>query len=182
MAAFSALSDTFDTTNALSGMYLWIIFGYLSALLNCDLQRMIKGQPIVLHAFGLTAFFFLFTVLDGSNKTAIGYVWLKTVFIYILFILMTKSKWYFVVPVLLLLLVDQTLKKDVAFHKAGEESSSKHIEKYERVQQLISRVINIGIIFIILIGTLHYFFLQRAQHGTDFSFFKFFLGWTRCHE
>ncbi len=84
-----------------------------------------------IHAFGLTAFFFLFTILDSNNKSIyLVLVWVKTILIYVLFVLMTKSKWYFIVPVIILLLVDQTIKKDLAFKKAKQTKEDK-LETYE---------------------------------------------------
>lgn len=169
-------SGTFDTTNALSGMFLWLIFGYLAGLLNCDLQRFLQSHPVWIHVFGITAFFFLFTILDSNNKTSIGVVWVKTLFIYMLFVLMTKSKWYFVVPVLALLLIDQTIKKDIAIKQAD----GKDVEKQKETQQQITRLLNVVIITMILVGTVHYMYLQKLEYGKEFSFAKFFLGFGKC--
>ena len=162
--------STFDTTNALSSMFLWLIFGYLATLLNCDLQRFLKSNPLWIHAFGLTAFFFLFTILDSNNKN-IYLVWLKTILIYLLFVLMTKSKWYFIVPVIILLLIDQTIKKDLAFKKNVQ---AENLEKYENRQKIITKILNIFIIVLILIGTIHYVYIQKVDYKQDFSWFKFF--------
>jgi hypothetical protein len=169
-------SGTFDTTNALSGMYLWLIFGYLSALLNCDLQRFIYQHPVVVHCFGIVAFFFLFTLLDTNNKTTITSIWVKTLFIYILFVLMTKSKWYFVLPVLAALLVDQTLKKAVAI----KEASGEDVTRVREQQQQYSHYINLTIILVILVGMAHYAILQREEYGEHFSWYTFFMGMSKC--
>jgi hypothetical protein len=169
--------STFDTTNALSGMFLWIIFGYLATLLNCDLQRFLRTNPLWIHAFGLTAFFFLFTILDANNKS-VYQVWLKTLMVYILFVLMTKSKWYFIVPVIILLLVDQTIKKDLAFRKS---SQLENLEQYEEIQEIITRFLNICIIVLILIGAIHYAYIQKRDH-TDFTWFKFLFTFGKCRK
>ena len=182
-------SNTFDTTNALTGMYLWILFGYLAALLNCDLQRLVKSHPLVIHLVGLLTFFFLFTLIDSSNKTSVTNIWIKTVFIYILFVLTTKAKWYFVVPVLIILLIDQTMKKNLAYYKQMEADSPVKQEKaHEKVLKLeeqvhaYSSLINKAIIVLIIIGTIHYMYLQYIEYGSKFSFYKFFLGVTRCKD
>lgn len=172
-------NETFDSTNAMSGMFLWLIFGYLAALLNCDLQRMLGKHPLYIHLFGITAFFFLFTIIDSKNKGNIGIIWLKTLFIYLLFVLMTKSKWYFVVPVLVLLLVDQTIKKDVALREANGQD----VTKYRNRQEKITKILNIVIIVVIVLGTLHYMILQKIEYKTEFSLYRFFLGVNRnCKE
>lgn len=183
-------SNTFDSTNALSGMFLWILFGYLAALLNCDLQRFLKSNPLVIHLVGLLTFFFLFTLIDGTNKTSIANIWIKTVFIYILFVLTTKSKWYFVVPVLVILLIDQTIKKDLLYKKQlaedkeapGKKLTPEEIKLLEERVQIYSSFINKAIIVIIIIGALHYMYLQYLEYGSRFSIYKFFLGVTRCKD
>lgn len=184
------LSGTFDSTNALSGMFLWLIFGYLAGMLNCDLQRFLQSHPLVIHLFGIVAFFFLFTVIDNNNKASIGAVWAKTFILYILFVLMTKSKWYFVIPVLVILLIDQTLKKDIAFQKArieqmvtGEAKEAQIAEEFARKearQRKISYVLNISILVIIITGTMHYMYLQWIEYGDKFNFYDFFIGVHRC--
>jgi hypothetical protein len=166
------MSDTFDTTFALSAMFLWIIFSYLANMLNCDLQRLLKSSLLVVHISGILAFFFLFTLLDPNNKSSIGAIWLKTLFVYILFVAMTKSKVFFVVPVLILLLIDQSLKKEVAIREAKGLPD----EVFKGRQEYISKIINITIIVIIAIGSLHYLYLQSIQHRNKFSFKQFFFG------
>jgi hypothetical protein len=173
------LSGTFDTTNALSGIYLWIIFAYLSTTLNCDLQRLLMKNPIFIHIMGWTSFFFLFTLLDANNKTTMSIILIKTVFVYIMFVLMTKSKWYFVVPVLGILLIDQAIKKRVAIYSQNESTSKASVEAMKIQQAYISYWLNIVIIVLIIVGSLHYMYLQHIEYGKDFSFYKFFIGVNR---
>jgi hypothetical protein len=172
-------SGTFDTTNALSGIFLWVIFGYFTAVLNCDLQRMMRSNPIVVHIMGLTAFFFLFTLLDSNNKNSVAVIYAKTIFVYLLFIMMTKSKWYFVVPVLVMLLVDQTFKKHLAMQEATNTNTSTNtnMEKQRAIQHQVTTVLNVAIIAVIIIGTLHYMYLQYLEYGPrKFSLYTFFFG------
>jgi hypothetical protein len=170
------IENTFETTNAISSMYLWLIFGYLSALINCDLQRFMLQNPFVIHSLALVAFFFLFTLLDSNNQTNVGMVWVKTVVIYAIFLLVTKSKWYFALPVLGLLLVDQTLKKHVQYleriGKIDEATRSKY--------KLAARVLNGITLGLIVFGTLHYMVLQKIEYKENFSFVKFFFALGQC--
>lgn len=170
------LSGTFDTTNALSSMFLWMIFGWMSVMLNCDLQRFMQNNVIIMHFFGIIAFIFLFTLLDSNNKTSLRLIIVKSIFIYFLFVLMTKTKWYFILPVLTLLLFDQLVKKDIAFNKSAGNDTTKQ----EEIQKVLSRVINVIIIVLIVIGNLHYMYLQYSEYGNDFNIFTFFFGIPKC--
>lgn len=173
------ITKAFDTTNALSGLYLWLLFGFLSVLVNCDLQRFIKQHPVIMHLVGILAFFFLFTIIDTDNKVSIGTVWIQTLFVYFIFMLMIKSKWYFVVPVIILLLIDQSIKKELNY-ELNKMSDKDAIEKKREYAKKISSIINIIIIVIIVIGTIHYAFLQKLEYKENFSFYKFFLGVSEC--
>lgn len=166
------IKETFDTSTALSNMYLWLLFGYLSTLLNCDLQRFMNSHILVRHVIGITTFFFLFTLIDTENKTNILSIWVKTLVVYILFILSTKAKWFFVLPVLALLLIDQTIKKHVSIEKTQERITEEGEMKFKDV----SRFLNVVVTSCIVTGVIHYAFLQKAEYGSKFSWWTFFLG------
>ena len=76
-----------------------------------------------------------------------------------------------VVPVLCLLLSDQ-------FVKLQASQQDIKVEK----QKVITRVLNIIIIVLIVIGSLHYQYLQKLEYGDKFSLYKFFLGFNKCSE
>jgi hypothetical protein len=148
----------------------------LASLLNCDLQRFLKNHPFIIHAFAIIAFFFLFTLIDTNNKTTLSIIFVKTFMVYLLFILMTKSKWYFVVPVLAILLVDQVIKKQIAIDQAAGKDTTQHQHKY----RYWMNGVNTFIIILIILGTIHYSFLQYQEYKKNFSFYKFFFGISKC--
>ncbi len=168
-------SGTFDTTNALAGMFLWLIFGFLSHLINCDLQRFLLTNPFWIHFFGIVAFFFLFALVDNNTKS-ISIIWFKTIVVYLLFILMTKSRWYFAVPIIILLVITQSMKKELEIRKKNNED----IKEFERTQEVTTGIIQIVIICLIFVGTSHYLSIQYKEHGRNFSLFKFFFKPNKC--
>lgn len=169
-------ASSFDTSNALSGIYLWLIFGIVIAHVNCDIRRAMDGNGIIRHIVTLLAFFFLFTIVDGNNKSDLLTTWIKTIVVYILFVLMTKSKWYFIITVLTLLLLDQSLKRHVGFEKNNGKLTEEQEETFKKYSQVIYGII----VILIVIGCLHYMYLQYIQHYKNFSFTKFFIGTEKC--
>ncbi len=161
-------SDTFDTKAALSGLYLWLLFGYLSTMVSCDLQRWMKDSLLFRHFVGLIAFFFLFTVLDSSNNAPIGALWLKTFFIYFIFLMMVKSKWYFSIPVLLALVADQSLKAHSSYLEKNKESKE-DISKIEYYRDMLNKLI----ITLVVGGFFHYMIRQWLEFGDQFSLSTF---------
>lgn len=170
-------SGTFDTTNALSGMFLWLIFGFLSFLINCDLQRFLTSNPFWIHFFGVVAFFFLFTLVD-NNTSSIIIIWIKTLFVYFLFILMTKSRWYFAVPIIILLVITQSLKKELQIRIINKQD----VTVFKRNQEIITNLLQIVIIVLIFIGSIHYLHIQHREHKNDFSIWKFLFYVTKCRN
>lgn len=173
-------SGTFDTTYALSSMFLWVTFGYLTTLANCDIQRLVQSHPLAIHAIGLVAFFFLFTLLDSNNSSHISVILLKTLVVYILFVLMTKSKWYFVLPVIALLLIDQAYKKNLAFLKQSGELGADEIAKRDAFQKRITAAINVIVVIAIIVGAAHYAYLQRIEYRERFSWYEFLASVGKC--
>jgi hypothetical protein len=168
-------AETFDTTVAISGLYLWLLFSYLAAMMNCDLQRLMQKNTLFKHLVAIIAFFFLFTVIDANNKAHVGIIWLKTLFVYVLFLMMIKSKWYFTFPVLFILLVDQTIKAHISYlEKNGTVGD---IEYYQNIRA----VLNIIIIVLTVLGFVHYIFRKKSQFGSSFSFSTLLLD-TKCYK
>ena len=102
-------NNSFDFSLALGSLYLWLLFGFFSTLLNCDIQKYIMKHTILMYIGSLVAFFFLFTIIDDNNSIPLHLLWLKTIFVFIMFIMMTKTKYYFSIAVVILLLVDQSI-------------------------------------------------------------------------
>jgi hypothetical protein len=51
----------FDYRDAIAGFLLWLLFGFLSSMVSCDLQRFMQSHLLFRHFVGLVSFFFLFT-------------------------------------------------------------------------------------------------------------------------
>lgn len=155
-----------DVRTAIAGLYLWLLFGFLSSMVSCDIKRMMTNNVFVRHIVGIISFFLLFTVIDTENELDIFTVWLKTIRIYFIFLLMTKSKWYFSIPVFLLLIIDQSLKFQIKYE---EKRKNKALTvRYENIRDTIYTLI----IALIAIGFLHYTAKQYAEYGSNFSLVK----------
>lgn len=165
--------NTFDTTVALASLYLWLLFGYLASFMNCDMQRFMNESAVFRHVIAIIAFFFLFTVLDSNNKAPVSVIWLKTLFVYILFIMAIKSKWYFAFPVLAILLADQTIKAHINYLEKNDKPDD--IKVYQDVRKFLNTVI----IIIIVVGFVHYAVRQALKFGPEFSFMSLLIG-TSC--
>ena len=168
---------------AITGLYIGLLFGLLSTLLSCDMKRLINNNMYFRHLIGLISFFLLFTITDKDNKNELNIktIWINTIFVYGLFIMMTKSKWYFSIPALILIVVDQSYKFQIEFihekNKENEQNNEK-IQLYEKDRKYI----DVTILIIIFTGFIHYTLRQYKQFGSKFSFSKLLLDNTCKNE
>ena len=179
--------STFDTTFALSSFMLWLLFSYLTNLMSCDFQRFMKQHEMFKHFIALLAFFFLFTILDANNNAPVYIIWFKTIFVYVLFLMTMKAKWFFVTTVLAILVADQTIKMHINYLTKNEEKNNeekeendgkkKEIGQYEYIRELL----NGAVIGVIVVGFTHYGLRQYEEFGKEFSFRKLLLG-TSCRS
>jgi hypothetical protein len=160
---------TFDTKSALSALYLWLLFGFLSTMISCDLQRWMVHNQLFRHFIGIVSFFFLFTILDRTNKSSINEIWIKTIVVYCIYVLMTKSKWQFALPVLILLLIDQSINVHIKYIKANPtENKNKTTDYWTSIRYYL----DIIMVVLILLGVIHYIIRQNKEFGKGFSWSK----------
>jgi hypothetical protein len=133
-------------------------------MVSCDIRRLMDNNIIFRHILCLVAFFFLFTVLDpASTKYSLTTIWKKTIIVYLIFLFMLKSKIYFSLPVLGLLMIDQHIKIYIT-----KLTDNNEISKYNKMRKRIN-YINI---VIISAGFIHYMYRQKKEFGNDFKFTK----------
>lgn len=159
----------FNTKDVLSALFLWLLFGYLSTMVGCDLQVFIKESLLFRHFIGLLSFFLLFTLLDRSNNIPVKNIFIKTIYTYAAFLIMIKMKWYFSIPILLLLVIDQAIK-------ANCEYLEKNVKK-DKECDIIRDKLSIILIGISIVGFIHYFIRQYIEFGNDFSIIKLIFGY-----
>ena len=169
-------SSSFDASTALAGLYLWLIFGFFTSLLGCDLQRLIGNNIFVKHLMALFAFFFLFSVIDQSNKSDVLTTWLKTVSVYILFMLSIKSKTMASVSFVTLLIIDQTVKLHMDYKKQNGDNSN--MDALRNVRTLLF----VTLVSVAVTGFVLYFIRQYTDHYDDFSYITFMFGSNKCND
>ena len=170
------MGDIFDARTAIIGLYLWLLFGYLSTMISCDIKKLMNND-IFRHVIGIIAFFFLFTLIDTNNDMDVKDLWKKTIIVYIIFLLMTKSKWYYSIPVLILLVIDQSLKGEMDYidnKKDVTDENKRTKTTYEGIRKILYKII----LVLIFIGFIDYMIRQYLEYGNNFSFLKLMFTYT----
>jgi len=165
----------FDVLTSLGALYLWIIFGFLTSFLSCDLQKLLKSNVLVKHIFGILSFFFLFTVFDLNNK-GLASTWKKTILVYILFIMSIKNKIYITLPLLILIVIDQNIRIYISDKQKEDPDFDDTKLKLFREKCLLSFII------IAIIGFIMYGIRQKMEFKDKFSLTKLIFGTNSCNE
>jgi len=171
---------TFDATASIAFLYLWMFFAYFTVLNSCDFQRLAQSNVYIQHLMAFTAFFFLITVVDTNNKASLGMTWLKTLVVYILFVMTTKAKLPAILAIVLLLIIDLSLKTHIQYIQKNNpdqehEQSPSRYEKYRTYAQYM-------LYAVIVLGFLHYALYQEKSYGNNFSLSTFLFGTGKCHK
>jgi hypothetical protein len=173
---------------------------------SCDLQRLFMYNVAAKHVIAFISAFFLITLVDqnASNAKNIGELFATTFKIYALYIMSTKAKAYFVLPMIIVLFVDQILKiqidimerkegmEDKPKTAAGEQSKTAagdfaakidaKMNKKDRIDLLkrIREYLTYVIVTLIVVGVLHYYVRARLEFQDQFSHSAFFFGTRKC--
>ena len=98
------------------------------------------------------------------------YLWL----LYVLFLMSTKSKILASITVLIILIIDQTIKIHIQYIlKHHPERNIAHLNT-------IREYLYIVLVAVIIIGYIHYFIRARLEFGDKFNYNKFIFGTVHC--
>jgi uncharacterized membrane protein YraQ (UPF0718 family) len=174
----------FDSiTFLVASLYLWLLFGFLSDTVSCDLKRLFRN-PFFRHFTALASIFLLFTLIDSHNYSA-SYIWKQSFLLYLFYIFLTKNKWYFALPVLILMLVEQTISAQINHLASIKYSDNKKDKNKKQLNDITIQNYNnyknylqYFIITLIIVGFIQYFIRQKNEFKSQFSLFKFIFDTT----
>ena len=193
----------------IASMYLWLMFGYLSETLSCDIKKIFKN-PIFRQIIAISSIFLLFVIINKEHSSA-GDIWKDTIIVYILYIFLTKNKLYYSIPIILLILIyksleielkhidnliDEVNKNDKLNNNESNnnklnknklnnnELNNNELNKLNNKKKLFikfNKFIEITIITLIIVGFIHYFIKQKNEFGKRFDLYKFLLD-VKCKK
>ena len=168
----------------IASVYFWLLFGGIGDTLSCDLKKAFD-YPLFRHFTAIISIFLLFVIIDKNDSGAFE-IWKNTLFLYIFYVLLTKNKWYFSIPIILLVLIDQTILSEnkylekIMINENNDENNNKNndennneniskIEKYEKYRLYLQYTI----IGLIIFGSIHYLIRQKMKFKNKFNLFTF---------
>ena len=123
----------------------------------------------------------LFIYISIDTTISIPDILIRTIIIYCLYVLLTKSKWYFAMVSITFLLAYGFALRYFTMQKIAstEAQDGKYDVEY---QELVLNIIRGLIVASILIGSGHYLYLQYFEYKSKFSFYTFIVGTGKCKK
>lgn len=190
----------FDDEASLQGYFskiafLFLIFavisgGYMSNILSCQMQKWLSGTSYSRHIVGLLLIF-VFIMLEGgwsfdvkkndaapndwSSGNAVETMAMALI-IYVLFVLSSKMKFWANATLFISLFLLYAINTQRSFYVARGTIAPKTNETVLAFEYAVLAVT--AVIFVY--GIVDYALYQMKDRGSEFDYFKFFLGGKKC--
>lgn len=163
-----------DITTVFSAIILWLIFGFFSPLLNCNLQHLLTKNVFAKHIGCIICVFFLIAVFVAPPTQELGVTWIQTLILYVFFIMATKSKLFPIIVVLVLLVIDQSIRLEIERRLALDPDAD--VSNWNKARTYLLYIIAI----LIVMGCAWYYVIKYQEYGESFSNVTFFFGSNSC--
>ena len=161
---------------------LLIAAGEILRIFPCSVADIIENNIYMKHFIGfLTMIFFVVLVVPIPDKK-LNNILSKSVLMYAIFIIISKTESQFFIPVIILLGITYLLiLKKVEYRETIErkENIQETLEKIDTVV-LINNSILVVIAVLIIIGFVLYIGRKKYEYGSDFSYITFIFGQNVC--
>ena len=174
-----------DDSFPLSTIFVLILIisaGFILQIFPCRLQNALNTNMYLKHLFGF--FTLLFVVVINSSLKNRKYIFLKSLLLYIFFILLTKTDYNFLIVILILLGLTYVifLEKDRLENEKDKNPNTKTPDEDKKIS-FYTNIINIIYIVIILftiVGVFAYMGEKKLEYKKSFNYITFFIGKTDC--
>ena len=185
---FENLDSTINIIDGIFLLFLAISGNFLAETLSCQMQKLLRNNMI---AKQLAMFLLIFFTMDFSDSSleSPGIKLQKTVFVYILFLLLTKMNLkmtIFAITLLSALYVSHIYKKYYEaiisennpndIDKQKKEEYAKSISMINNLQKILMTLTDL----VLISGFLIYLFEKRQEHKKSFNLIKFIFGVKNC--
>lgn len=171
--------DNNEIIFGIAAFYLWLLFGFLSTSVSCDMNRLLNNNILIRNIIGIMSFFLLFAVIDKDSNESLLNLTFKTIFVYILFLLMSKNKWYFSLPILSLIFIERAVQvyinNKLKINNDDDINNPSliiidhdYIHKINKIQEYL----RICIYTLIILGFISYAYRQKKHFKHNFSLYK----------
>ena len=156
-------------------LILIISSNYIGTTFPCRFQYLLNNNNWLKHTFGYLTMTFFVILVDPITSGTMKNNLVKAFYLYVWFILLTKTNIYFFISLVIILAVSYLLvlyKKEII----EKNKDDKIISTIDTTNQYLNTLFLIGTV----IGVLIYLGEKKLEYKSKFSYYRFFLGNYSC--
>lgn len=166
--------------------FLLIFVDDAKNIFPCRMRYVFENNLYLKHFLGYLTITFLVVLLEHIPNKNLKRIFLVSFYLYLVFILISKTEYGFFVPIFVLISIIYVLYlKREEIDKEKESSSKDKKEELEKNYNLIIKINNLFIIIVIgltIVGFLFYMGRKKYEYKNNFSYLTFIFGKVKCSE
>jgi len=180
-----------DSVRGLLLLFLAILANFLGVTMNCQLQKRMTESALFRNVAIFCLIYFTINFTSQTNLNP-GWLFLGAIPIYILFILLTKQKLWFLLSELFLILIIFVMSQLRTFYENKETQGDDDVQRNKRMIDILNIIIYYVatpiLVVVLLVGFVIYRNYQKGDRletsssDQKFDNIKFFFGTNKCAE
>lgn len=173
-----------NTDHLLKGIFLFVFIisgNYLGELLGCRLIELLNTSILTKHLLGFLTLYITLAISVDLNSSLFE-LFYKSIIIYIIFILSSRTTKYinFLILILLIISFIVQLYKDRLNKKKEEKIITKEEKNHFTYITYYNYTVIVLLVILITIGLLIYIGEQKRSYNEQFNLYTFFVGNLEC--
>lgn len=171
----------FYSVKLINGMFFLVLIlssGFVSEILSCKYQKLIKNNIYIKHLVAFLILYFLntslFTIKDHPTRKIIN-----SFILYLIFLIVMRQNKIFTILMFILIFIIHILYEYYIYYKNKDKLTNIN---YIKKLHIVIRILSLITIILSLIGLFINYNYRKQEYGKNFDVIKFILGNTSCSK
>ena len=161
------LKDILNITPLLFILNITILTNFIGDTLSHKIQKMFNDNMLLKHLIVILLIYTTITVIDKSMSPLNRFK--KSIYIWILFVLLTKNTLRMTTILVVMMIVLYIIEDYIDYYKNTNKKLKNNLE-------YISKLLKYVILILLVVGHIMYVNKQKNVFGTNFNYYKLYLG------
>lgn len=164
------LKDILNITPLLFILNITILTNFIGDTLSHKIQKMFNDNMLLKHLIVILLIYTTITVIDNSMSPINRFK--KSIYIWILFVLLTKNTLRMTTILVVMMIVLYIIEDYISYYKDNKNTNKQLQEKLDNISKLLKYVI----LILLFVGHIMYINKQKNIFGTNFNYYELYLG------
>ena len=161
------LKDILNITPLLFILNITILTNFIGDTLSHKIQKMFNDNMLLKHIIVILLIYTTITVIDNSLSPINRFK--KSIYIWILFVLLTKNTLRMTTILVVMMIVLYIIEDYINYYKDNNKPLQKNLE-------YVSKLLKYVILILLVVGHIIYINKQKNVFGTNFNYYELYLG------